>query len=162
MQALAVRGAERKIDGTSLTMRPAMRHLLLATVLATVALAAGCATRPVSTADQLALYRAHAGPPVSSFPYYRSVTQWTPLGSEALAVWLSPTRAYLLDVPGCHDLEWAHGIQISNSGSVVSARLDRVTPLGAGTMTVPCRIEQIRPLDAKAVRDAERAARRAH
>jgi hypothetical protein len=40
--------------------------------------------------------------------------------------------------------------------------LDRVTPLGAGTMTVPCRIEQIRPLDAKAVRDAERAARRAH
>lgn len=137
-----------------------MRPLPLATVLATAALIAGCATNSAArTADQLALYRAHAGPPVSDFPYYHTFTQWTPLGRDALAVWLSPTRAYLLDTPGCNDLEWAHGIQISDTVGRVSARFDRVQPLGVGSVPIPCRIEQIRPLDTRAIRDAERVAR---
>jgi hypothetical protein len=136
-----------------------MRLSLLITAVATAALAAGCATDSAArTADQLALYRAHAGAPVADFPYYRSFTQWTPLGRDALAVWLSPTRAYLLDVPGCSDLQWAHGIQISDTAGRVSARFDRVQPLGGGS-TFPCRIEQIRPLDTKAIREAERAGR---
>ena len=138
-----------------------MRLSLIATVLAAAALVGGCATDyKARTADQLALYRAHAGPPVPDFPYYHTFTQWTPLGRDALALWLSPTRAYLLDVPGCTDLEWAHGIQISDAVGRVSARFDRVLPLGVGTVPIPCRIEQIRPLDTKAIRDAERLARR--
>ena len=137
-----------------------MRPIFLASLLATAALAAGCATNSAArTADQLALYRAHAGAPVSDFPYYRSFTQWTPLGRDALAVWISPTRAYLLDTPGCSDLEWAHGIQISDTGGRVSARFDRVQPLGAGSVPISCRIEQIRPLDTRAIREAERVAR---
>jgi hypothetical protein len=137
----------------------AMRPSFLVPLLA-VAVVAGCATDSAArTADRLALYRAHAGPPVSDFPYYHSFSQWTPLGSEALAIWVSPGRAYLLDVPGCNDLEFAHGIQISDTGGRVSARFDRVQPLGPGSWPVPCRIEQIRPLDTKAIRDAERVAR---
>ena len=136
------------------------RHIVL---LAALAIAASCATdQPARTADQLALYRAHAGPPVPDFPYYHAFTEWTPLGRDALAVWLSPTRAYLLDVPGCNDLEWAHGIQISDTVGRVSARFDRVQPLGGGAVPISCRIEQIRPLDTRALRDAERLARARH
>ncbi|WP_133480054.1 DUF6491 family protein [Cognatilysobacter segetis] len=137
-----------------------MRTPLLATLLAATALAGGCASDSAArTADRLALYRAHAGPPVSDFPYYRTFTEWTPLGRDALAVWLSPTRAYLLDTPDCNDLEWAHGIQISDTNGRVSARFDRVQPLGVGSVPISCRIEQIRPLDTKAIRDAERMPR---
>ncbi len=128
--------------------------------LLAVAALAGCATHSAErAADQLALYRAHAGEPVSSFPYMRSFTQWTPLGEQALAVWISPTRAYLLDVANCPDLEWAQGIQLTENTGQVSARFDRVYPLGPGIRPVPCRIEQIRPLDVRAVREAERMAR---
>jgi len=138
-----------------------MRSPLLIATLAAAVMSGGCATPHASRmADQLALYRAHAGPPVPDFPYYHAFTQWTPLGRDALAIWISPTRAYLLDVPGCPDLEWAHGIQVTDSVGRVSARFDRVRPLGVGTVTAPCRIEQIRPLDTRAIRDAERLARR--
>ncbi|HEY4581846.1 MAG TPA: DUF6491 family protein [Lysobacter sp.] len=134
-----------------------MRIALLA-VVATAVLA-GCATRSAEqAANRLVLYRAHAGEPVSSFPYLHSLTQWTPLGPSALAVWVSPTRAYLLDVGSCPDLEWAQGIRLTENTGQVSARFDRVYPLGPGIRPVPCRIEWIRPLDARAIRDAERRA----
>lgn len=137
-----------------------MRRSFLAAALLAFGLA-GCATRPAErSADQLALYLAHAGPPVNDFLYPHTFTQWTPLGSDALAVWLSPSRAFLLDVSHCSDLEWAHGIQLTQNGGTVSARFDRVLPLGVG-QSVPCRIEQIRPLDIRAIRDAERSARAA-
>ncbi|TZF88269.1 DUF6491 family protein [Cognatilysobacter lacus] len=136
-------------------MRPSVLVPLVA-----AALLAGCATSPaMQPAAQLALYSAHAGPPVPDFPYYRTLTQWTPLGRDALAVWVSPSRAYLLDVPGCTDLEWAHGIRISNTVGRVSARFDRVQPIGGGSSGITCRIEQIRPLDTKAIRDAEKLER---
>ena len=100
----------------------------------------------------------HAGAPVNNFLYNSSFMQWTPLGTEALALWMSPGRAYLLEVPGCRDLQWAHGIQVTQSGgNQVSAKLDKVIPLGAGT-TIPCRIDAIRPLDTDAIRAAERVA----
>ena len=137
-----------------------MRLPVLATLLAAATLVSGCATDSAArTADRLALYRAHAGPPVSDFPYYRTFSEWTPLGRDALAVWLSPTRAYLLDTPDCNDLEWAHGIQISDTNGRVSARFDRVQPLGGGAVPISCRIEQIRPLDTRAIKAAERSAR---
>lgn len=136
-----------------------MRRLLATAALASLALA-GCATNPAQRqADELALYRSHAGAPVDSFPYFRPMTQWTPLGPDALAVWTAPARAWLLDVSGCPDLEWAHAIQLSDSLGRVSTKFDRVTPLGTGITSVPCRIEQIRPLDVKSIREAERAAR---
>lgn len=119
---------------------------------------AACATSPRNTAAELGLYRSHAGAPVSSFLRTGMLTQWTPLGDAALAVWTSPSRAWLLDVSSCPDLEWAHGISLSDTNGQVSARFDRVQPLGVGR-AVPCRIEQIRPLDVRAIREAERMAR---
>ena len=132
--------------------------LCLAAVLALGA----CASTPDGReADRLALYRAHAGAAVDSFPYFRPMTEWASLGRNALAVWTSPSKAWLLDVTDCPDLEWAHAIRLSDSMSRVSARFDYVTPLGTATGAVPCRIEQIRPLDVQGIREAERARRAA-
>lgn len=137
-----------------------MRTTALIAAALLAASTAGCASQPsMREADRLALYRAHAGPPVRDFPYLRALRQWTPLGPDALAIWLSPSRAYLLDVASCSDLPWAQAIQITESTGRVSARFDRVIPLGTASSGVPCRIEQIRPLDTHAIRDAERIAR---
>ena len=123
----------------------------------------GCATSPkVSDAEKLALYREHAGEPVPHFRYFGSLNGWTPLGREALAVWTRPNEAFLLELSApCPDLDFAPAISLSESLHQVSARFDRVTPLGHNTMTIPCRIEQIRPLDAKALRQAQKDLREA-
>lgn len=132
---------------------------LVPLLIAAVALA-GCTSNPEKTAQQLQMYRSHAGAPINNFLFNSSFMQWTPLGTEAVALWMSPGRAYLLDLPGCRDLQWAQGIQVTQSGgNQVSAKLDKVIPLGAGAV-VPCRIEEIRPLDTDAIRAAERVATR--
>lgn len=127
--------------------------------LLTLALVAplGCATTPkLSDAEQLAMHRAHAGEPVPHFRYFGSLIGWTPLGREALAVWTRPNEAYLLQLTApCPDLDFAQGISISETMHQVSARFDRVTPLGRGSMTIPCQIQEIRPLDTKALKQAE-------
>lgn len=130
------------------------------TVSAFVALAllAGCASNPVERdRQQLAEYRQHAGAPVESFRYFGRVSSWTPLGDESLAIWTTPSRAYLLDVDGpCNDLAFAQAIRLSESVGMVHARFDTVTPLGTGIRNLPCRIREIRPLDVKALREARR------
>ena len=129
--------------------------------LLALAVLAGCASDPAKTARDMDMYRANAGAPIASFTYNTHFTQWTPLGPDMLALWMSPGRAYLLDVSNCRDLEFAHGIEVTQSGAnQVSAKFDHVIPLGAG-VTAPCRIEAIRPLDTKAIRAAERSARTA-
>lgn len=135
-------------------MRTALPALLLA-------LLAGCASNPAQhDRDQLALYRTHAGAPVASFHYLGRMSSWTALGPEALAVWTTPGRAYLIDVDGpCLDLEFAQAVQLSTSTGMVHARFDHVTPLGSGAHAVPCRIREIRPLDVKSLRVAQREAR---
>lgn len=128
-----------------------------------LALLAGCATHPAERdRQQLDLYRAHAGEPVDSFRYFGRLNSWTPLGDEALAVWTSPSRAYLLEVDGpCNDLEFARAIQLSESAGMVHARFDDVTPVGTGTHPIPCRIREIRSIDVQALREARRQAKAA-
>ncbi|AXK71518.1 hypothetical protein DWG18_03895 [Lysobacter sp. TY2-98] len=135
-----------------------MRRLALLALLA-MSLSACATGRDDRTASKLALYREHAGAPVDSFPYLAPLKEWTPLGRDALAVWTSPSRAWLLEVSDCSELEWAQAISLSDSGSRVSARFDRVTPLSRNVAPMSCRIEVIRPLDVDAIRAAERAAR---
>ncbi|GAB2515865.1 DUF6491 family protein [Lysobacter humi (ex Lee et al. 2017)] len=133
-----------------------MRSVLL---LLTAALATGCATGAATRrAEQLELYRAHAGAPVRSFSAIGRVDSWTPLTDDSIVVWTSPRRAYLLSVPGCPDLDFAHGIALSESAGQVHAGFDRVTPLGHNTIRVPCIIDEIRPIDVKAYREARRIA----
>ncbi|HEY5971259.1 MAG TPA: DUF6491 family protein [Pseudoxanthomonas sp.] len=123
-----------------------------------------CSTTQMSDAETLALYKTHAGEPVNSFRYFGHINGWTPLGDSALAVWTKPSQAYLLELYGsCTDLEYAPAISLSNMMSQVSARFDNVYVHGggAGGIRLPCRIETIRPLDVKALKQAQKELREA-
>ena len=140
-----------------------MKHLIPLTLLAATLLA-GCATGNLSTAERLALYRAHAGEPVKDFRYLGHLNGWTPVGDSALAVWTKPNEAYLLEFAGrCQDLEYAAAISITQFANRVNARFDDVLPVGPGTSSIkiPCRIDTIRPLDVKALRASEKELREA-
>jgi Family of unknown function (DUF6491) len=121
----------------------------------------GCASTPsMREAERLTLYRNYAGEPVNGFQYFGHFSRWTPLGDSAIAIWVGPTRAWLLDLYGpCSDLEFAHSIRLSSNSGRVSARFDSVQVVQRGLMTMPCRIKEIRPLDVKALRTAEKASR---
>lgn len=130
------------------------------TLFSVIALLAGCSTPGLAREDaQLADYRAHAGAPVESFRTTGRILSWTPLGDDAVAVWTAANQAWLLELDApCPALDFARAIQLSDSVGRVSARFDRVTPIGGGP-TASCRIEQIRPLDIAAIREARRARR---
>ena len=142
--------------------KPAIARLALAAAI-TATLLAGCATNAGLRDEQrLALYREHAGAPVSSFQYFGRLNGWTPLGDRALAVWTRPSQPYLLELTGsCLDLEYAHAITVTHQSGRVHARFDDVLVLGSNTMRIPCRIEQIRPVDGAALKQAEREMRQA-
>ena len=137
-------------------------HALVLPILA-ITLAA-CATGPtLTTQERLDLYRAHAGAPVMSFRLERTVglQQWTPLGDQALAVWSSASRGHLLELRSrCPGMMAAGGISITNSLGNVTARLDSVVPRSAGIRTGG-RIDSIRPIDGRSLRDAKREIREA-
>lgn len=140
-----------------------MKSILLSTALA--AALVGCASaQPQAEDPKLALYRAHAGEPVDRFNYFGTLNGWTPIGDQALAVWTRPGEAFLLELFGpCRDLSFAPAISLSSQMSRVSARFDSVTPLGGGVgpINIPCRIETIRPLQVKALKEAQRGLREA-
>jgi hypothetical protein len=122
----------------------------------------------MTTEERLALYRQHAGAPVLSFRLERTIgtIQWTPLGDQALAVWNTANRGHLLELRNrCSGMRMASNISITNRMGQVTARFDSVlprtatglVPVGTGT----CRIETIRPLDGRTLRDAKREIREA-
>lgn len=130
--------------------------VLLAAMLSAMLLI-GCASTRMDSSQKLAMYRANAGEPVRSFQFFGRLHSWTPLGDRVLAVWTRPREAWLLELSGsCPDLAYAHSVAITSSLNSVQARFDRVRPIGAGSMTIPCQIGEIRPLDVDALRDAER------
>ena len=122
---------------------------------------AACATDVAQRdADKLALHNAHAGAPVKKFRYFGSINGWTPLGREAIAVWTRPSEAYLLDLTGpCPDIEYTPAISITNTFGQVSVPFDKVIVLSRSSVNIPCHIARIRPLDVKAIKQAERTAR---
>ncbi|MDR6991466.1 DUF6491 family protein [Luteimonas sp. 3794] len=126
-------------------------------LFAALALAA-CASSPRTTdAEKYALYDAHAGEAVDHFRYFGSINGWTPLGESALAVWTRPSEAWLLDLSGpCQDLTFTPAIGLTSNMSRVSARFDKVLVRSRSSINIPCHIQQIRPLDIKAVRAAEK------
>ncbi len=121
----------------------------------------GCASTPaVRDAERLTLYRNHSGEPVNGFQYYGRFSSWTPLGDSAVAIWVGPSRAWLLDLYGpCSDLDFANAISLSSNTGRVSARFDSVRVHQRGMQTIPCRIKEIRPLNVKALRADEKALR---
>jgi hypothetical protein len=122
-----------------------------------------CATDRMSDNQRLALYRAHAAAPVQSFRYLNRIDGWTPLGESAVAIWTRPNEAYLLEVDRpCPDLDFAQAIGLTSQFGIVYSRFDKVIPrTGAGgPEPMPCHIRQIRPLDVKALKAAEKDIRR--
>lgn len=136
---------------------------LLAALLAAVALA-GCASAgpKLDDAQRLTLYRDHAGAPVDRFQYFGRIDGWTPLGDSALALWTRPSQAYLLELQGrCPDLEFAQAISVTNQMGSVHRRFDKVIVLGQQSIKIPCFIDSIRPLDVKALKQAQQEMRSA-
>lgn len=134
----------------------------LVAILILTAAVAGCASTRTSDADQVALYRAHAGEPVKDFHYFNNLNGWTPLSDRALVVWTRPNTAYLLDLMGpCNDLKFAFAISITNQMGMVSSRFDQVIVRDSSSAThFPCRISEIRPLDVKGLKQAQRELRK--
>lgn len=134
------------------------RRTGLAAVLAATTVLAACASMSGMTdAEKYALNDAHAGAPVDHFRYLGSINGWTPLGDAALVVWTRPSEAWLLDLSGtCQDLRSTPAIGLTSSMGRVNARFDKVLVRSTGSINMPCHIRQIRPLDVKAVRAAEK------
>ncbi len=137
-----------------------MSQMLFASLFAVV-FSASCASMPdVRDAERLALYRTHAGEPVNGFQYYGRFSNWTPLGDSAIAIWVGPSRAWLLDLYGpCNDLDFADAISLSSNNGRVSARFDSVRVHNRNATAIPCRIKEIRPVNAKALRAEEKTLR---
>ncbi|KPN21327.1 hypothetical protein AO715_07965 [Xanthomonas sp. Mitacek01] len=130
---------------------------LAAVLAATTALAACASMSGMTDAEKYALNDAHAGAPVDHFRYLGSINGWTPLGDAALVVWTRPSEAWLLDLSGtCQDLRSTPAIGLTSSMGRVNARFDKVLVRSTGSINMPCHIRQIRPLDVKAVRAAEK------
>ena len=136
-----------------------MKRLLVS--IALVLALASCTTNPAQReADRRALYSSNAGERVPSFRFFGSLNGWTPLGEDAVALWTRPNQAYLVTFKGrCPDLDFASAISVTSQFSTVYANFDKVVVLNRGSISIPCHIREIRPLDVKAIRQAEREMR---
>ena len=125
---------------------------LLFPLLAAIAVSA-CATNRPSEADRLAPYQAHAGEPVKQIRFHNAMG-WDRIDDEHVLLNMRPSETWLLKVSGpC--LDWGSAspiLRLSSTGPYVMAKFDRILTEGS---PVSCRIEEIRPVDAKAVRAAE-------
>ena len=132
-----------------------MKALILP-MLAALGLAA-CATNRISDTDRLAIYDAHSGAPVKQIRYYNAMG-WDRIDNQHVLLNMRPSETWLLKVSGpC--LDWGSSspvLRLSSSGAYVMAKFDRILTEGS---PVSCRIEEIRPVDVKAVRAAEDARR---
>ena len=118
---------------------------------------AACASTRHDEPDRLALYQAHAGEPVKRIRNYDGVG-WDRIDAEHILLTMRPREAWLLTLSGpC--LDWSSGspfLRLSSQTGWVMAKFDRVHVSGS---PVSCRIEEIRPVDTKAVSAAQEAMR---
>ena len=124
-------------------------------LLAALALAA-CATPRMSDPDRLAMHLAHAGEPVSQIRYFNPIG-WHRVDGDHLVLDMRPGQSWLLRVSGsCLDWNNSIALGISSSAGWVSTRFDRIYSNDA---PMSCVIQEIRPLDRKALRADENARR---
>lgn len=134
---------------------PDMKALVFVFPMLAVLGLAACATNRVSDVDRLAVYMAHSGAPVNQVRYYNAMG-WDRIDGEHVLLEMRPRETWLLKLSGpC--LDWGSGspvLSLSSPTGWVLAKFDRVHIQGS---PVTCRIEEIRPVDIKAVRAAEDA-----
>lgn len=147
------------------THRPTQRHIqniFLTSFASLVALAvSGCvSTGAMKDDDRLALYRSHAGESVDSIQYTGSYSGWTPLSDGAFALWTRPSQAWLVELYSpCSEIDYADTIGFRDTNGRLSARFDQVYVGSHSLIPISCTIKEIRPLDVKAIRAAEKDAR---
>lgn len=129
-----------------------------AIIAAAIALVlAGCATGRLSDTERLALYEQHAGAPVNQIRYLEPIS-WDRIDDQHVALQLRPNESWLLRLSGpC--LQWSNGspfIGLSSFSGMTLSRFDKVIAPGS---QLSCLIQEIRPLDVKALRAAEKALR---
>ncbi len=128
--------------------------------LGALLLVAACASSPQMTREErIEWYRANAGEPVRSFFYSGHLRGWTALDERSIALWTRSNEAYLIEFfPRCPDLAFASTITISNQIGRVNAGFDSVTVRRAsgGIGGVRCRIETIRPINTRVVKESKR------
>ena len=116
---------------------------------------AACATGRMSDTDRLALYDAHAGAPVKQIRFYNAMG-WDRIDDEHVLLSMRPSETWMLKVSGpC--LDWGSAspvLRLSSTGPYVMAKFDRILTEGS---PASCRIEEIRPVDVKALRAAQDA-----
>ncbi len=140
-----------------------MMSLASKSMIAAAALLLGaCASTPLADrlAERRALFERHAGQSVDSIRSF-NMDRFEVLGGDALAVWASPSRVYMITVRGpCAGLDQRQVIGITSSNGRVQAGFDSITfTEQPSRMFQRCPIATIRPVDFAAVRAERRADR---
>ena len=124
----------------------------LVALLAALGLA-GCASNRLSDTDRLALYQTHAGAPVKQIRYMEPMG-WDRIDDQHVVLQMRPNESWLLRLTGpC--LTWSTGspfLGLSSFNGMTLTRFDKVVVPGG---QISCMIDEIRPLDVKALRAAE-------
>ncbi len=126
-------------------------------------LLSACASVPgkaeAETAAKVQTYLNHAGEPVESFRLMGHVNSWNSISAHELVVRTGVRDTWLLSVDhSCLNLEFANSIALTTSlGNRVQTGFDYVR-FNDGFQGQRCRITDIRPVDAKAAREALKAA----
>ncbi len=131
-----------------------MKKLLVAIA---AALLAACATSGLPEATRLALVEAHAGAPVNQIRYSNPMG-WSRVDGEHVLLDMRPRETWLLTLSGAC-LDWGSGspgLVVKSQTSFLLGKFDSVQAVGS---PVTCRIQEIRPVDMKAVRAAEKQLR---
>ncbi len=132
-----------------------MKYLICGLLAASFLALAGCAaTQARAEREQAHAQAVHAaaGDPVGSFRYMaETLYSWEPLGDREVLIYTRPNRAWLLDVGMCPDLPFSQAIGLTSHTGQVSTGLDSVIVHGGN---FPCRIQGIRPVDVKKLRQA--------
>jgi hypothetical protein len=150
---------------------PLLSALLLVTACAT-------STTRMTPAERLEFYRANAGEPVRSFHSPGRLWGWRAIGDSALTVWTSSNRGFLLELTHrCPDMAFASTIGLTTRTGRVSAGFDSVVVQRSGVQSggiqssgvqrsatqrsgfqsdrTLCRIDTIRPLNTRVVKEAK-------
>lgn len=117
----------------------------------------GCATGRLSDTQRLALYQQHAGASVSQIRY-RDPIGWDRIDDQHVVLQMRPNESWLLRLSGpC--LQWSNGspfLGLSSFSGMTLSLFDKVIAPGS---QLSCMIQEIRQLDVKALRAAEKALR---
>ena len=133
--------------------------LILSGCTSTQPAATGSGAAPEREQRALARYSAYAGPPLSSFTWLGHFYSWEALGKDRLAVYTTPSDAYLLKVAPPCDLRFAiNRVGLTSTASTVTRGLDSVVVDNAAAGAPwQCPIEEIRQVDVRRMRAEARS-----